>query len=155
MSMVIFFFFKQKTAYEMLRSLVGSEMCIRDRYQRRVRALSNTKAPKGVIVLSAHDVSGATASGVPVVRVGTSPTPDVEYDYDGFPDRGLVYTVKYPAHGPDASVASEVVKELETKLEKLLAQPGTKARPMKIEANPKSKFDHGVFIPMLLSLIHI
>src|SRR5674536_379572 len=25
-----FFFFKQKTAYEMLRSLVGSEMCIRD-----------------------------------------------------------------------------------------------------------------------------
>ena len=29
--MMYFFFFKQKTAYEMLRSLVGSEMCIRDR----------------------------------------------------------------------------------------------------------------------------
>src|SRR5674536_402979 len=29
-----FFFFKQKTAYEMLRSLVGSEMCIRDRCHR-------------------------------------------------------------------------------------------------------------------------
>eukprot|EP00658_Telonema_sp_P-2_P013914 TRINITY_DN15275_c0_g1_i1.p1 TRINITY_DN15275_c0_g1~~TRINITY_DN15275_c0_g1_i1.p1 ORF type:complete len:157 (+),score=35.41 TRINITY_DN15275_c0_g1_i1:29-499(+) len=29
----VFFFFKQKTAYEMLRSLVGSEMCIRDRVQ--------------------------------------------------------------------------------------------------------------------------
>eukprot|EP00658_Telonema_sp_P-2_P071466 TRINITY_DN6071_c0_g1_i3.p2 TRINITY_DN6071_c0_g1~~TRINITY_DN6071_c0_g1_i3.p2 ORF type:complete len:120 (-),score=34.81 TRINITY_DN6071_c0_g1_i3:177-536(-) len=28
---IFFFFFKQKTAYEMLRSLVGSEMCIRDR----------------------------------------------------------------------------------------------------------------------------
>ena len=28
---VVFFFFKQKTAYELLRSLVGSEMCIRDR----------------------------------------------------------------------------------------------------------------------------
>eukprot|EP00658_Telonema_sp_P-2_P005993 TRINITY_DN12273_c0_g1_i3.p1 TRINITY_DN12273_c0_g1~~TRINITY_DN12273_c0_g1_i3.p1 ORF type:complete len:239 (+),score=69.92 TRINITY_DN12273_c0_g1_i3:49-765(+) len=27
---MLFFFFKQKTAYEMLRSLVGSEMCIRD-----------------------------------------------------------------------------------------------------------------------------
>ena len=26
----VFFFVKQKTAYEMLRSLVGSEMCIRD-----------------------------------------------------------------------------------------------------------------------------
>eukprot|EP00658_Telonema_sp_P-2_P082060 TRINITY_DN8582_c0_g2_i1.p1 TRINITY_DN8582_c0_g2~~TRINITY_DN8582_c0_g2_i1.p1 ORF type:complete len:270 (+),score=93.98 TRINITY_DN8582_c0_g2_i1:65-874(+) len=37
--MIIFFFFKQKTAYEMLRSLVGSEMCIRDRYQRRVRGI--------------------------------------------------------------------------------------------------------------------
>ena len=29
--LICFFFFKQKTAYEMLRSLVGSEMCIRDR----------------------------------------------------------------------------------------------------------------------------
>ena len=29
---MLFFFFKQKTAYEVLRSLVGSEMCIRDRY---------------------------------------------------------------------------------------------------------------------------
>ena len=28
--MNVLFFFKQKTAYEMLRSLVGSEMCIRD-----------------------------------------------------------------------------------------------------------------------------
>eukprot|EP00831_Metopus_contortus_P055545 TRINITY_DN47050_c0_g1_i1.p2 TRINITY_DN47050_c0_g1~~TRINITY_DN47050_c0_g1_i1.p2 ORF type:complete len:118 (+),score=24.80 TRINITY_DN47050_c0_g1_i1:68-421(+) len=28
----VFFFFKQKTAYEMQRGLVGSEMCIRDRY---------------------------------------------------------------------------------------------------------------------------
>eukprot|EP01017_Pseudomicrothorax_dubius_P037521 TRINITY_DN550_c0_g1_i3.p1 TRINITY_DN550_c0_g1~~TRINITY_DN550_c0_g1_i3.p1 ORF type:complete len:104 (-),score=46.87 TRINITY_DN550_c0_g1_i3:54-365(-) len=33
--MTSFFFFKQKTAYEMLRSLVGSEMCIRDRIKRR------------------------------------------------------------------------------------------------------------------------
>eukprot|EP00658_Telonema_sp_P-2_P082191 TRINITY_DN8621_c0_g1_i2.p2 TRINITY_DN8621_c0_g1~~TRINITY_DN8621_c0_g1_i2.p2 ORF type:complete len:142 (-),score=51.77 TRINITY_DN8621_c0_g1_i2:525-950(-) len=40
-----FFFFKQKTAYEMLRSLVGSEMCIRDRYQRRVREFSNDNMP--------------------------------------------------------------------------------------------------------------
>eukprot|EP01017_Pseudomicrothorax_dubius_P006206 TRINITY_DN11734_c0_g1_i2.p2 TRINITY_DN11734_c0_g1~~TRINITY_DN11734_c0_g1_i2.p2 ORF type:complete len:151 (+),score=56.13 TRINITY_DN11734_c0_g1_i2:17-469(+) len=29
----MFFFFKQKTAYEMLRSLVGSEMCIRDSFK--------------------------------------------------------------------------------------------------------------------------
>ncbi len=30
----MFFFFKQKTAYEMSASLVGSEMCIRDRTTR-------------------------------------------------------------------------------------------------------------------------
>ena len=29
--MTFFFFFKQKTAYEILSGLVGSEMCIRDR----------------------------------------------------------------------------------------------------------------------------
>ena len=29
--LVVFFFFKQKTAYEIMPSLVGSEMCIRDR----------------------------------------------------------------------------------------------------------------------------
>ena len=34
----VFFFFKQKTAYEMLRSLVGSEMCIRDRVYAVVKA---------------------------------------------------------------------------------------------------------------------
>ena len=36
---MMFFFFKQKTAYEMLRSLVGSEMCIRD----RVKAEEHTR----------------------------------------------------------------------------------------------------------------
>src|SRR5450756_2671372 len=30
-SFFLFFFFKQKTAYEIMPSLVGSEMCIRDR----------------------------------------------------------------------------------------------------------------------------
>ncbi len=30
----VVFFFKQKTAYEMSASLVGSEMCIRDRTTR-------------------------------------------------------------------------------------------------------------------------
>ena len=48
-----FFFFKQKTAYEMLRSLVGSEMCIRDSdftpeeaadFRREASTLENTAA---------------------------------------------------------------------------------------------------------------
>src|SRR5450756_94318 len=33
--LLVFFFFKQKTAYDIMPSLVGSEMCIRDRLQRR------------------------------------------------------------------------------------------------------------------------
>ena len=36
------FFYKQKTAYEMLRSLVGSEMCIRDRASSRRSAQART-----------------------------------------------------------------------------------------------------------------
>eukprot|EP00658_Telonema_sp_P-2_P065140 TRINITY_DN54463_c0_g1_i1.p2 TRINITY_DN54463_c0_g1~~TRINITY_DN54463_c0_g1_i1.p2 ORF type:complete len:305 (+),score=76.73 TRINITY_DN54463_c0_g1_i1:52-966(+) len=44
---MVFFFFKQKTAYEMLRSLVGSEMCIRDRYQRRVRERNRNMPLRG------------------------------------------------------------------------------------------------------------
>ena len=33
--LIVFFFFKQKTAYEIMPSLVGSEMCIRDRCNRQ------------------------------------------------------------------------------------------------------------------------
>eukprot|EP00658_Telonema_sp_P-2_P049703 TRINITY_DN37832_c0_g1_i1.p1 TRINITY_DN37832_c0_g1~~TRINITY_DN37832_c0_g1_i1.p1 ORF type:complete len:378 (-),score=101.19 TRINITY_DN37832_c0_g1_i1:142-1275(-) len=43
-----FFFFKQKTAYEMLRSLVGSEMCIRDRL--KPSALKEYIAGRGIEV---------------------------------------------------------------------------------------------------------
>ena len=39
--MLFFFFFKQKTAYEMLRSLVGSEMCIRDRHYKELCELED------------------------------------------------------------------------------------------------------------------
>src|SRR5674536_384385 len=41
---LFFFFFKQKTAYEMLRSLVGSEMCIRDRTRPSRSSLALTAA---------------------------------------------------------------------------------------------------------------
>ena len=53
---VSFFFFKQKTAYEMLRSLVGSEMCIRDRstHRRRVE-VSERHADIAVRLLGVDD----------------------------------------------------------------------------------------------------
>eukprot|EP00658_Telonema_sp_P-2_P045386 TRINITY_DN3333_c0_g1_i2.p1 TRINITY_DN3333_c0_g1~~TRINITY_DN3333_c0_g1_i2.p1 ORF type:complete len:199 (-),score=72.13 TRINITY_DN3333_c0_g1_i2:213-809(-) len=41
-----FFFFKQKTAYEMLRSLVGSEMCIRDSFSTEVFVNLNRLEPE-------------------------------------------------------------------------------------------------------------
>ena len=39
------FFFKQKTAYEIMPSLVGSEMCIRDRFS-LILAHTNDYIPK-------------------------------------------------------------------------------------------------------------
>eukprot|EP00658_Telonema_sp_P-2_P060277 TRINITY_DN49231_c0_g1_i1.p1 TRINITY_DN49231_c0_g1~~TRINITY_DN49231_c0_g1_i1.p1 ORF type:complete len:520 (-),score=150.87 TRINITY_DN49231_c0_g1_i1:259-1818(-) len=51
----IFFFFKQKTAYEMLRSLVGSEMCIRD----RVSTQSTGISPVGMEAVSPQNLREA------------------------------------------------------------------------------------------------
>ena len=52
----VFFFFKQKTAYEMLRSLVGSEMCIRDRL--------------GGVLHRAHHAEHDRVDGLEVAGVG-------------------------------------------------------------------------------------
>eukprot|EP00658_Telonema_sp_P-2_P002951 TRINITY_DN11087_c0_g1_i3.p1 TRINITY_DN11087_c0_g1~~TRINITY_DN11087_c0_g1_i3.p1 ORF type:complete len:309 (+),score=90.43 TRINITY_DN11087_c0_g1_i3:62-988(+) len=65
-----FFFFKQKTAYEMLRSLVGSEMCIRDRYQRRVRGASVRDMASMFRTTMALAASVAMAS--PISQLGLS-----------------------------------------------------------------------------------
>ena len=107
--------------------------------------LGNTQAPKGIIVLSAHDVSEAAD----VVRVGVNPNPSVVYDYDGFPDQGGIYALTYPARGPTPEIAAEVIGEMESKLAELLKAPHSSARPMRVEAVANSHFDHGVFIPML------
>ena len=49
--MLYVFFFKQKTAYEMLRSLVGSEMCIRDRLTSALTAQSIAPKRGGVVTV--------------------------------------------------------------------------------------------------------
>ena len=56
---ILFFFFKQKTAYEMLRSLVGSEMCIRD--SRHTDA--ETSFSSGQLDHSLHRLSGRQGKG--------------------------------------------------------------------------------------------
>ena len=53
----VFFFFKQKTAYEMLRSLVGSEMCIRDRAASALKFLNNFESLAVMAVITAFSES--------------------------------------------------------------------------------------------------
>src|SRR5660398_325082 len=63
---LLFFFFKQKTAYEIRLSLVGSEMCIRDRTRvvsAQVRRLSqNASNAAGALSSAGSRVHGTRAS---------------------------------------------------------------------------------------------
>ena len=47
------FFFKQKTAYELLRRLVGSEMCIRDRM--RMGPTSANSSPARIVFVKSAE----------------------------------------------------------------------------------------------------
>eukprot|EP00658_Telonema_sp_P-2_P025973 TRINITY_DN20479_c0_g1_i2.p2 TRINITY_DN20479_c0_g1~~TRINITY_DN20479_c0_g1_i2.p2 ORF type:complete len:155 (-),score=33.69 TRINITY_DN20479_c0_g1_i2:611-1075(-) len=57
-----FFFFKQKTAYEMLRSLVGSEMCIRDRLHKHQSFRTCQKTFGGMMSKSLRQIPPHTLS---------------------------------------------------------------------------------------------
>src|SRR5674536_117371 len=63
-----FFFFKQKTAYEMLRSLVGSEMCIRDRPCSASRRETKFSPPRTLNAPVGVWFSCLTHTSVPVAR---------------------------------------------------------------------------------------
>eukprot|EP00831_Metopus_contortus_P034806 TRINITY_DN27724_c0_g1_i1.p1 TRINITY_DN27724_c0_g1~~TRINITY_DN27724_c0_g1_i1.p1 ORF type:complete len:234 (-),score=59.72 TRINITY_DN27724_c0_g1_i1:71-772(-) len=63
---LFFFFFKQKTAYEMQRGLVGSEMCIRDR--RRVHGVLKTDLRHSIIIDNAiYSFAYQLDNGIPIV----------------------------------------------------------------------------------------
>eukprot|EP00658_Telonema_sp_P-2_P018381 TRINITY_DN17214_c0_g1_i2.p1 TRINITY_DN17214_c0_g1~~TRINITY_DN17214_c0_g1_i2.p1 ORF type:complete len:140 (-),score=42.63 TRINITY_DN17214_c0_g1_i2:355-774(-) len=51
-----FFFFKQKTAYEMLRSLVGSEMCIRDSRRFKLQNFYDGQKQDCISLVTGHHV---------------------------------------------------------------------------------------------------
>eukprot|EP00658_Telonema_sp_P-2_P039723 TRINITY_DN2837_c0_g4_i2.p1 TRINITY_DN2837_c0_g4~~TRINITY_DN2837_c0_g4_i2.p1 ORF type:complete len:261 (+),score=100.87 TRINITY_DN2837_c0_g4_i2:87-869(+) len=72
MFIFFFFFFKQKTAYEMLRSLVGSEMCIRDR--------SINEGANGKMVATVKDVKkdkeSTIESDIVLISTGRRPNTD-------------------------------------------------------------------------------
>eukprot|EP00658_Telonema_sp_P-2_P034263 TRINITY_DN25027_c0_g1_i4.p1 TRINITY_DN25027_c0_g1~~TRINITY_DN25027_c0_g1_i4.p1 ORF type:complete len:103 (+),score=22.83 TRINITY_DN25027_c0_g1_i4:45-353(+) len=74
----IFFFFKQKTAYEMLRSLVGSEMCIRDSIMGvpplRAVHTSYIKMTPPAAAFDSHDSSRILKNGMRMwTSTGTAP----------------------------------------------------------------------------------
>src|SRR5450756_1298612 len=48
----MFFFFKQKTAYDIMPSLVGSEMCIRDRYDSGCREAGRPAEAPGLVIVA-------------------------------------------------------------------------------------------------------
>eukprot|EP00825_Cyclidium_porcatum_P030844 TRINITY_DN3260_c0_g1_i1.p3 TRINITY_DN3260_c0_g1~~TRINITY_DN3260_c0_g1_i1.p3 ORF type:complete len:114 (+),score=29.30 TRINITY_DN3260_c0_g1_i1:45-386(+) len=54
---LFFFFFKQKTAYEIMPSLVGSEMCIRDRV-----STQSTWGATLLIFCNKQDIKGSLTS---------------------------------------------------------------------------------------------
>src|SRR5680860_1891484 len=60
-----FFFFKQKTAYEIGVRLVGSEMCIRDRYQ------TYRSRSKIVSILHRHNVKNSPMRSIMLHSPGT------------------------------------------------------------------------------------
>eukprot|EP01015_Nassula_variabilis_P017878 TRINITY_DN2868_c0_g1_i4.p4 TRINITY_DN2868_c0_g1~~TRINITY_DN2868_c0_g1_i4.p4 ORF type:complete len:133 (+),score=21.44 TRINITY_DN2868_c0_g1_i4:38-436(+) len=74
----MFFFFKQKTAYEISACLVGSEMCIRDRNQcALVFLLHNTfLQPSYTFSQNARNISGQCSLGVTWPTFNTSALAD-------------------------------------------------------------------------------
>ncbi|CZR83229.1 hypothetical protein CDFC105_43926 [Clostridioides difficile] len=53
----VFFFFKQKTAYEIMPSLVGSEMCIRDRFTGKESELEAERLIYGNDFIYSRDIT--------------------------------------------------------------------------------------------------
>ena len=101
-----------------------------DSMEAYLRSLADTlpERPTAILVISAHwlEDSGFV--------VGANPTPDLIYDYYGFPPH--TYDLKYPAKG-DPDLAARV--------RDLLA---TASLPQ--GEDPQRGYDHGVFIPFLL-----
>ena len=69
----VFFFFKQKTAYEIMPSLVGSEMCIRDRPYTISTIASAPIVPGLHAIMTALDFSDILrrSNGLPAITTVT------------------------------------------------------------------------------------
>ena len=100
-----------------------------DRMADFLRGIAATlpQRPRAIVLVSGHWMESE-------VMVTSSPTPDLIYDYYGFPAH--TYELRYPAPGEP---------ELASRLVRLLCQAGIAAKE-----DPQRGFDHGMFIPMKL-----
>lgn len=85
--------------------------------------------PKAIVVVSAHWEE-------PTVTVQSGARPPMLYDYTGFPPH--TYELQWPAPG---------APDLAERISGLLRQAG-----IPVGANDRRGFDHGVFVPLLLSV---
>lgn len=83
------------------------------------------KRPKAILIISAHWEES-------VATVTTNPSPELIYDYYGFPPQS--YEIKYPCPGEP---------ELAAKVAAAISQAG-----IEVEQDPKRGLDHGVFVPL-------
>src|SRR5659263_42333 len=116
--MLLFFFFKQKTAYEIMPSLVGSEMCIRDRYTqliaRRIRELNVYCEifPFNHFPASDETVKGVILSGSPFsVRDAMAPFPDLAAIKGRIPLLGVCYGAQHLTHNFGGEVLPSDTRE--------------------------------------------
>lgn len=83
--------------------------------------------PDAIVVISAHWEQ-------PVVSITAGSSPELLFDYYGFPPE--TYEYRYPAPGQP---------ELAARVHGLLGEAGIEAR-----LDPQRGFDHGLFVPLLL-----
>nr|ACS87841.1 conserved hypothetical protein [Angomonas deanei] len=88
--------------------------------------VSRYGAPTAIAVVSAHYQTTAP-------EVGGCPQPEMYYDYGGFPREA--YSIVYPAPG-----APEVAAAMVSQMQKA---------GLYASLNPKRKYDHGVFVPLM------
>ncbi len=87
-----------------------------------------SEKPKALLIISAHWEEAE-------FTVQTKPAPDLFFDYYGFPPH--TYELKWPARGS---------QDLAARVQQLAADAG-----ITVKGDAGRDFDHGVFIPMLLS----
>ncbi|WP_404478464.1 DODA-type extradiol aromatic ring-opening family dioxygenase [Novosphingobium sp. BL-52-GroH] len=83
--------------------------------------------PRAILMISAHWDED-------VVTVGSTATPDMIYDYYGFPPH--TYHIRHDAAG-DPSLAAEVIERL-------------RGAGIMVAENAQRGFDHGTFVPMMI-----